>query len=228
MNGIPALFFLLLIALLPALPLFIWFRVRRFGDIPFLLAFGAGVLSVFIAALGHSFFTPLRDHDGMALVLGVFRVSLVEELSRLLCLYLLFRLCPFARIQSRCQSPFLGAPSGLAAGLGFAAAESIFYSLANPGSALWRIFTRRIFATALHAACGARIGSALSLLMVEPDKKQAPTAAFFVLTAILVHAMFNFCLLNPRVPAGLAALLALVFLASSLLTMRLTIGRNAI
>jgi RsiW-degrading membrane proteinase PrsW (M82 family) len=156
----------------------------------------------------------------VALALGVFRISLVEELSRLLCLYLLFRFCSFARIQAQAgsQTAFFGAPSGLAAGLGFAAAEGIFYSVSNPGAALWRIFARRIFATALHAACGARIGTALSLL-IDSDRKQAPAAAVMILTAILIHAMYNFCILNPRVPSFLAALLALVFLASSLLTM---------
>jgi RsiW-degrading membrane proteinase PrsW (M82 family) len=244
MNGIPALFFLLLIALLPAIPLYIWFRVRRFGDIPFLLALGAGVLSVLIASLGHSFFTPLSEQDGIgALALGVFRISLVEELSRLLCLYLLFRFYPkrcqspfwkknlttefteyHGEEQKRCQSPFLGAPSGLAAGLGFAAAEGIFYTLSNPGAALWRIFTRRIFAIALHAACGARIGNALSLVM-GTDRKQTRAATFFVLTAIFVHAMYNFCILNPRVPTILAALLAVIFLASSLITMRVVTAR---
>jgi RsiW-degrading membrane proteinase PrsW (M82 family) len=218
MNGLPALLFLLLIALLPAIPLYIWFRVRRFGDLPFFLALGAGVLSVLIAALAHSLFAPLREQDGIGtLVLGVFRISLVEELSRLLCLYLLFRFCSFSRIQAQAgsQTAFFFFFFCLAAGLGFAVAEGIFYSLSNPGAALWRILT-----AALHAACGARIGAALSLV-IDTDRRQAPSAVFFILTAILVHAMYNFCILNPRVPSFLAVLLALVFLASSLLTMRL-------
>jgi RsiW-degrading membrane proteinase PrsW (M82 family) len=225
MNGVPVLFLLLLIALLPAIPLYIWFRVRRFGDLPFFLALGAGVFTVVIAALGHGFFVPLREQDGVgALALGVFRISLVEEMSRLLCLYLLFRFCSIARIPAGSQTAFFGAPSGLAAGLGFAAAEGIFYSVSNPGAALWRIFARRIFATALHAACGARIGTALSLL-IDTDRKQAPAAAVMILTAMLIHAMYNFCILNPRVPSFLAALLALFFLASSLLTMRVVTAK---
>jgi RsiW-degrading membrane proteinase PrsW (M82 family) len=172
--------------------------------LPFFLALAAGVFSVLIAMMGQSFFAPLAAPDEIGFfVLGIIRISLVEELSRLLCLFLLFRFS-FARI-----SPSYGAPSGLVAGVGFAAAESIFYSLSDPVAALWRIVT-----AALHGACGARIGTALSL-----GREKAPSAVILVLTAILIHTVYNFCLLNPRLPV-LAALLAIAALASSLIEMR--------
>jgi RsiW-degrading membrane proteinase PrsW (M82 family) len=101
----------------------------------------------------------------------------------------------------------------MAAGLGFAAAENVFYSVSNPGAALWRIFP-----AALHAACGARIGTALSI-GISPDKRQALAGISIVFTAILIHAVYNFCLLNPRVPDFIPALLALTSLGSSVLTM---------
>jgi RsiW-degrading membrane proteinase PrsW (M82 family) len=223
MNGILVLFLLSLIAVAPIIPLYIWFRIRRFGTLPFLLALGTGFVTVFVAALGHYFFTPLSEQDGMgALVLGVLRISLIEELSRLLCLYLLLRFCSVARIQAQTEpqqigptvpASFFGTPSGMAAGLGFAAAENIFYSVSNPGAALWRIFT-----AALHAACGARIGTALSVGM-GPNRKQTLAGFSMILAAILIHAMYNFSVLNPRVPDIIPALLALTSLASSVLTM---------
>jgi RsiW-degrading membrane proteinase PrsW (M82 family) len=206
MGGIFALILLLFVVLLPVVPLFVWFRIRRFGMLPFFLALAAGVLSVLIAMLGQSFFTPLAAQDqGVFFLFGIIRISLVEELSRLLSLFLLFRFS-FARV----SVPSYGAPSGLAAGFGFAAAESIFYSLSDPVAALWRIFT-----AALHGACGARIGTALSL-----GRKKVPAAIVLVLTAVLIHTMYNFCILNSSLPSVLAALLAIAALASSLLAMR--------
>ena len=206
MNVLWALLLLLGVVLLPLVPVLILFHKRKYGLFRFLLAVAAGVLSVLAAGLVQIFFPfNLPDQSRMGeLLFGIFvRVSLVEELSRVLTLALLFRFVPYMGTK---DSPALGAPLGLAAGLGFGAGESIFYGISDPGITLLRVFT-----AALHGACGARIGSALAQV-----KNQPFTALSLFVTAVCIHGMYNFCILNPGVPWFFSAFIALSALSSSL------------
>ena len=211
---------LIFFAIIPIVPVFLWFRARNFGRLRLLLSLAAGLLAVIVAGLAQSFFPPPYTQAGIgALLFGVFvRISLIEELSRFLTLFLLFRFT-YCRISFPGSSDpvplasqgFLGAPSGLAAGLGFAAGESIFYGITDSGTAFLRIFT----AAPLHAACGTRIGTALGILRKEPIR-----ASTLILTAVIIHGMYNFFILSPGIPPLLPGLIALSALGSSLLALR--------
>ena len=220
MNGVGAVVFLIFLAIIPIVPLYIWFRARNFGRLRFLLCLAAGLLAVMAAGLAQSLFPLPNIYGGMGSILfSVFiRISLIEELSRLFTLFLLFRF-HYSRIPLPASSStvpgaihsFFGAPSGLAAGLGFAAGESIFYGLTDLSTALLRLFT----ATPLHAACGARIGTALGIFRAAPLR-----AVFLIITAVLIHGMYNFLILNPGIPWFLPGLIALSAFASSLLSIK--------
>ena len=207
MNVLWAPLLLLGVVLLPLIPVLVLFQARKYGPLRFLFAVAAGVFSVLTAGLAQFFFPlHLPDQGQMGeLLFSIFiRISLVEELSRVLTLSLLFHFIPYIGIRDR---PALGAPLGLAAGLGFAAGESIFYGLSDPGIALLRVFT-----AALHGACGARIGSALAQLKTQPFN-----ALSLFVSAVCIHGMYNFCILNPGVPWFFSAFIALSALSSSLI-----------
>ncbi|MCL2833076.1 MAG: PrsW family glutamic-type intramembrane protease [Treponema sp.] len=200
------------IALLPLVPLFFWFRHKKYGAFKFLLPAAAGILTVLITGFVQNFLPlHLPGQNAMKdLLFSVFvRVSLMEELIRLLVLFLLFSFFPAVKIlnQEKDLSLFFGAPSGLAAGLGFAAGESVFYGLLDPGAALLRLVT----AVPIHAACGARIGSGLGQLRSHP----VGGIVLFV-TAYLIHAVYDLCIQNPVVPEFLSVFIALAALATSL------------
>ena len=228
MIGLWPVFLLLAIVLIPLVPVYIWFHKMKFGSLRFYLSVAAGVISVLIAGLAQGFM-PLHlsgTSPLTGLLFGVFiRVSLIEELSRAFVLFLLFYFFPYSRIMFR-EKPgskllsgsvsFFGAPSGLAAGLGFAAGESIFYGIADPGIALMRFS-----AAALHGACGIRVGTALGYLA-----KSRFYSVFIFLTAVLIHGIFNFCILNPGIPEFLPAFIAFAALASSLISVYFE-NRNA-
>ena len=183
-----------------------------------MLPAAAGIFSVLPAGLIQNFI-PLHltgQSEARDLLFGVFvRVSLTEELVRFTVLLFLFYLIPHLRIYPRGQTfrsagnreTFLGAPSGLAAGLGFAAGESVFYGLSDPGTAFLRIFT----AVPLHAACGSRIGNAAGLI------RRQPVLTFFnFVGAFFIHGIYDFCIRNPAVPRFLPVFIALSALISSL------------
>lgn len=217
MNGLNVLLYLC-IGLAPLVPACIWFRVKKYGVLRFLLSAAAGILTVFAAALVQGLI-PV-ELPGLnrinAVLFGVFvRVSLIEEASRAVILFALLRFIPYSRIypekdpiaSDKNPALFFGAPSGLAAGLGFAAGESVIYGLANPGAVLLRVFT----AAPLHAACGARIGSAAGKVLTQPFY-----AAILFMSAVLIHGVYNFSIQNPATPAFLPVLIAIAAFGSSL------------
>ena len=210
--------FLWAIAVIPLVPAYLWFRHKKYGVWKFFLPAFSGIISVFIAGLAQNLFPLHISDNGMAdLLFGVFiRVSLTEELTRTVMLFLVFNFFPFVKIMYYRQTVnpgdlepvFFGAPSGLAAGLGFAAGESIFYGLPDFRIALLRIVT----AAPLHAACGARIGSALGMV-----KKQPVSAFVLFFSAFFIHGMYNFCIENPGLPRFFPAFIAFAALISSIL-----------
>ncbi|MDR2618322.1 MAG: PrsW family intramembrane metalloprotease [Treponema sp.] len=223
MNGLWLLVLLIVIAVLPVIPVWFAFSSQKLGSRLFILSLGAGLLSVPIAFLLQSLLP--RSGAGLSgtIIFGVFiRIALVEELSRILTLLPLRKLARSAGSGSGATLPgpfsAAGAMTGLAAGLGFAVAETGFYGAMYPGAALLRTFT----AAPLHGACGARAGTALAIAPEYPVR----SAALFV-SATLIHGMYDFFILNPGLPSFLSIPVALAALGSSLLDLRHNLRYNA-
>ena len=216
MNGLWFLALLILVAGLPVIPAWFAFRLRKLDGRLFLLSLAAGLLSVPAAVFLQSFFPPAGTGRG-AVMFGVFiRIALAEELSRLLTLFPLRgfagRPLPWGEIPlSGGGSPRdIGAMTGFAAGLGFAAAESGFYSSSDISIALLRVFT----AAPLHGACGARLGSAAACFPLRPIR-----ALGLILGAVLLHGLYDFFILSPGIPSVLSILIALSALGSTLVSL---------
>jgi len=204
MNGIWVLLLLLLTATLPAIIVFFWLKSRKSPiTLPwFLLSFVAGIISFIIAAMIQGFFVPYRREALWPIFFNIFiRIALVEEASRIIVLFFLKK----AR-KNRWNSIAFGAAIGLITGLGFAAIENAYYGLANINITLLRLFT----AAPLHAACGIRAGTAVSIVPQHPVK-----AFFLFLSSVLIHGAYNLMIVSPAIPSFLAILIALVALFAS-------------
>ena len=205
MNSYLILLLLILTAALPVIILYIWIRAERFPiGLPwFLASLAAGIISLVIAAFSQSFFpAPAAAASLGALFFAVFiRIALVEELSRLFTLFPLLKTCSMGRDLN------LSAAMGLAAGLGFAAAENAFYGMADINVVLLRIFT----AAPLHGACGIRAGAAVFKFPRQPVK-----AVYLFISAIVIHGAYNLIILSPAIPSVLAIPTALLALLVSL------------
>ena len=228
MSGAGVLVILLLVSSIPAIAVFVWFRLERYPFSP--ARFSAALL----VGAG-SFFPALLLQNILARGSGVFsiagkwgliaeifvRIALTEEISRLLVLAVLFfairRLSRAGQID---QNPgntgispvIMAGTAGLIAGLGFAILESAVYGASNPGNALLRAFT----AAPLHGACGFRVGSS-----IEMWRENHLQAVFRFLRAVVIHGVYNFMLLIPGILPPIAAILiALSTLATSVVTIR--------
>jgi RsiW-degrading membrane proteinase PrsW (M82 family) len=220
MTSLWLLFTAIAIASLPVIPAWFWASRKsascKLGGGIFLLCLTGGFLSVPAAVLIQSLL-PLPGQSSPGLPPLLFRaflqISLIEELSRLVSLMPLLRFYR-ARHAPRDipdqEDPSLGARIGLVSGLGFAIAESAFYSAAGPGTALLRAFT----AAPLHGACGARLGSAAAFL-----PHRAIPSLGLILSAILLHGLYDFFILSPGIPSALSILIALSALGSTLVSL---------
>ncbi|MDR2136050.1 MAG: PrsW family intramembrane metalloprotease [Treponema sp.] len=216
MNGLPVLLFLILIAALPALLLFLWYRLARCPLSPgwFLVFLFGGASSMFLALLLQRLIPVLSGPAAGPLggigsvIFNLFcRIAATEELSRFLVFMILF---PLARIRGE-NAVLRGSVAGLAAGLGFALMESAAYGASDMGIALLRTVT----SAPLHGACGARVGAAAAGLGEGPLP-----VTMRVLSAIAIHGMYNFMILGSRILAIMAILAAICALASSVLSIR--------
>jgi RsiW-degrading membrane proteinase PrsW (M82 family) len=237
MSGLWVLFLLIFISAIPAIAVYIWFRVSRrpFSFILFLHALLVGAAAFFPALLFQSFFPP----EGSAWAAGKWglfvqifiRVALTEELSIFIMLLIFFGICGRLRQKesglSVSGAPTLygadetslvsyndvvqGAAAGLVAGLGFAILESASYGASNAGIVLLRAFT----AAPLHGACSSRVGASVALF-----RKRSPQAVFRFLTAVTIHGIYNFMIIMPGFPSIAAVLIAFSALASSILSIR--------
>jgi RsiW-degrading membrane proteinase PrsW (M82 family) len=235
MSGFGVLIILLFISSIPAIAVFIWFRIARYPfSLPrFSFSLLAGAISFFPALLLQSVFTAGSEIFYAAgkwgFIAEIFvRIAFTEEFSRLIILIILFFI--MHRVSSsRQQEPGLSAnvsaetmasASGLIAGLGFAILESAVYGASNPGNALLRTFT----AAPLHGACGFRAGSSIAMYPERPVQ-----AIFRFLSAIIIHGIYNFMLIIPgSLPSIAAILIALSALATSIMAIRSGMkGENA-
>jgi RsiW-degrading membrane proteinase PrsW (M82 family) len=225
MPGLGVLIFLLLLSSLPAIAVFVWFRLARypFSPLRFSCALLAGAISFFPALVFQNVLSAATGGIVYAigkwgLIAEIFlRIALTEEFSRLLALVILFfairRLRPGGQDSpSPVSSGTMASAAGLIAGLGFAIIESAVYGASNPGNALLRTFT----AAPLHGACGFRVGSSIAMFPERPSH-----AIFRFLSAVVIHGLYNFMLLIPGiVPSAAAILIALFALISAILAIR--------
>lgn len=201
------LLLLILAAALPVIIAFSVFRVKKYNVSPprFLLSLVAGIISLFAAALLQNFFPSEETGPGglPSIFFGIFiRVALIEELSRIIILFPLFK--TGARYYS---SGVSAATAGLTAGLGFAMIENASYGIADMYITLTRIFT----AAPLHGACGIRAGVAVFIAGRQPAK-----ALFLVISSVLIHGAYNLTIVNPALPSLLAIPIAFTALFGSL------------
>ncbi|MDR2095952.1 MAG: PrsW family intramembrane metalloprotease [Treponema sp.] len=219
MNAFSIVLILLFISALPILFVYMWFRIRRYPmQFPwFFLAVLCGALSLVIALLLQFLVQNLLsfmpesvqpDIGGFALALlrNFIRIPLTEEAGRLIALILFFRLAVRAGLGPERLTPAFCTASGLLAGLSFAMLEGVSYGAADAGIALIRILS----ASPLHGACGARVGLAA---MPAGD---AHSAVSLFISAVAVHGMYNYLLINPVIPPFFAVVLAFIFLVSPL------------
>jgi len=237
MSGLGVLIFLLLFSSIPAIAVFVWFRLARypFSPLRFSCALLAGAVSFFPALVLQNVLT--NAGSGIVYAMGKWgpiaeiflRIAFTEEFSRLILLVILFfairRLSPAgARPDQASADPqnagayppvsadTMASAAGLIAGLGFAIIESAAYGASNPGNALLRTFT----AAPLHGACGFRVGSSIAMFPERPLH-----AVFRFLSAVVIHGLYNFMLIIPGfVPSIAAILVALSALITSILVIR--------
>jgi len=225
MSGVGVLIFLLLFSSIPAIAVFIWFRLAHypFSPLRFSCALLAGAVSFFPALVFQNILTAASR--GIVYAIGkwalvaeiFFRIAFTEEFSRLLVLVMLFFAISRLRPAGQPENPPVSAETmasaaGLIAGLGFAIIESAVYGASNPGNALLRTFT----AAPLHGACGFRVGSSLAMFPERP-----PQAVFRFLSAVVIHGLYNFMLIIPGfVPSAAAILIALSALTTAILAIR--------
>ncbi|MDR1239434.1 MAG: PrsW family intramembrane metalloprotease [Treponema sp.] len=230
MSGLPVLFFLILASALPVFPVLLWYRLSRFPLSPAHCSFAllSGAAALFPALLLQRLVSGIVDaHPGIwNPAADIFiRIAFTEEAGRLLTLLILFLFSgdlkrPVLRNPDTGEASdpsraagltARGAALGLLAGLGFAMLESAAYGAVDFRATLYRAFT----AAPLHAACGARIGSALLLFGIQPRR---PVFRFF--SAVVIHGVYDFMIIRPGISSLLAILIALFALASSALEIR--------
>jgi RsiW-degrading membrane proteinase PrsW (M82 family) len=233
MSGLWVLLFLIFISAVPAIAVYIWFRVTRypFSFIRFLLALLAGAAAFFPALLFQNFFpvTAVWAAGKWGLFVQTFiRVAFTEELSRFIVLLIFFGISGRLRPSksgftisagSSAEDPvpvsyshvIQGSAAGLVAGLGFAILESAAYGASDAGVALLRAFST----APLHGACSARVGASVVLFRKHPSQ-----AVFRFLSAVAIHGIYNFMIALPGFPSITAILIALSAMASSVLSIR--------
>jgi len=224
MSSVGVFVILLFISSVPAIAVFIWFRIARYPfSLPrFSFSLLAGAASFFpalffqnILAAGGGIFHTM-DKWGLAAEIFI-RIAFTEEFSRLIVLViLLFAIHRFVSA-ARTEQAFISdstvaSAAGLIAGLGFAILESAVYGASNPGNALLRTFT----AAPLHGACGFRVGSSIVMFRENPFM-----GLFRFLSAVVIHGVYNFMLVIPGLFSSVTAILiALIALASSVQAIR--------
>ena len=230
MYGLWVIFIIIIISSIPAIAVFVWFRLAKyqFSISGFLFALLAGAAAIFPALLLQRFLDlPVQEGSRLELFYYFFiRIAATEELSRLLMLLVFFRISSL--ISQSGSEKFSGLVSyatvkkasalGLVAGLGFALMETsalIIKDMAmNIEFGLFLIL-RIIAASLLHAACGSRIGAAAVIF-----HSNIILAILRILIAITIHGIYNFMISMPFLQSTLGILIALSAFVSSILAIR--------
>jgi len=228
MSGSWVLVILILISSIPVIAIYFWFRSAKY-QIPltqFLFALLTGAAAIFPALILQDLLNFPFSAGGRGQLFYQFfvRIALVEELSRLLLMFI-FLLVSSLLFKSSHIKPDedpthhlticavkKGTAIGLIGGLGFSILESARYMASHMDIG---ILLLRFFTAALHGACGSRIGAAAVLFRTNPIQ-----SILRVLTATAIHGIYNFMVTIPGLPAIAAILIAVSALASALLTLR--------
>ncbi|MCL2410350.1 MAG: PrsW family glutamic-type intramembrane protease [Treponema sp.] len=220
MSGAWVLILLILLSSLPALVVFLWFKLAKyqFTTAWFLFALLTGA-AAFVPAL---FLQNVLDFSFFHNRAGVFyehfvRIAFSEELSRLLMLLVFFRINAFFSHSRNSAGEQLSSvnvvkkatAAGLVAGLGFALLENATLAASDINVLPLRI----VLATAIHGACGARMGAAAAMLHSNKGK-----AILRIFSAIAIHGVYNLLVDIPGFSQIAAILIAVSALSTAILS----------
>ncbi|MDR2568920.1 MAG: PrsW family intramembrane metalloprotease [Oscillospiraceae bacterium] len=224
MPGTLVLFVLVFISSLPVIAVFFWFKLSKyeFTIFCFLFALLAGAASFFPALLFQEILNMTFHSNRLNLFFHHFiRIAFTEELSRFLLLLIYFWINDriLQRISgqyTRCNSIGINyekkaTATGLIAGFGFALLENATYAASDINLLPLRI----ILTSAIHGACGSRIGTATFLIRSNPIK-----AILNVIAATAIHGIYNLMVIMPGIAPIMAILVAISALFTSILTIR--------
>jgi RsiW-degrading membrane proteinase PrsW (M82 family) len=206
------LLLLIFISALPVIGVFIWFHLTRYPlALPvFLYGLLGGAAALLIAGIFQGFFPPLDNLDLRSLLFRLMvQIALTEEAGRLLILLILSLFLARYTKDSALSAENFGSALGLLTGLGFAVIETATYGAADLHTALLRAFT----AAPLHGACGSRVGITVFNFRMAPIR-----SVFCFVSAVIIHGMYNFMVINPGMPIVFPILLVAASLFSTLQT----------
>jgi RsiW-degrading membrane proteinase PrsW (M82 family) len=196
--------FLFAMCLLPGAAFFVWLRRggrRTISLLWFLASFAAGLLSAGAGLLLMGvvpIFESAAGINTVGKIAGLYnvfvRTALVEEVSRLIVFSAFFAAARRMNKLPAERSFYVSA--AIIAGLGFAAAESVFFALDNFNVVLLRAITT----APIHAACAARIGAAIW----SRRQKESLAAVRNFLYAFALHGIYDY--LIPR--GGISSIIA--------------------
>ncbi|MCG8454266.1 MAG: PrsW family intramembrane metalloprotease [Spirochaetales bacterium] len=181
---------LVLLSLLLLLSLYVMFEKSRLRTLIFPLLLGGGLPALAIWA--EALLLPWGRHLGGAPWLGAFLVAFVEEGIKFLAIRGSFKTQ---------RSPSPGA-TALAIGLSFALVETLLYSLGSQSPHV-TLRLRLISSLPLHLICAMH----LSLGLPFSDYQQTLKG---ILTALLLHTLYNSILHHPRIPDPFAYAIPIV------------------
>jgi RsiW-degrading membrane proteinase PrsW (M82 family) len=171
-----------------------------------------GALALLVAGFFQSLFPPLNNLDLQSLLFRLMvQIALTEETGRLVILFVLRLLLDRFVKAPALPAGNLGSALGLLTGLGFAVIETATYGAADLRIALLRAFT----AAPLHGACGSRVGVTVFTFREAPFR-----GIFRFITAVIIHGVYNFMVINPEMPIVFPILLVAASLFSALQTIR--------
>ena len=209
---------LILIPSLPVIVVYLWFRFAKYqiSVFRFFIVLLGGAAAIFPALLLQELLTVTIQNGRLAPFYEHFvRIAMTEELSRFFILLLIFlisrRIFPAEYSKLDPQKSINKAPAiGLIAGLGFALIETAIKAASGTG-----IYPLGIILTsAVHGACGSRIGSAAIVIRSNPF-----LAILRILTAAAIHGIYNMLIERP----GFYTLAAICIAGTAMLTAILTI-----
>jgi RsiW-degrading membrane proteinase PrsW (M82 family) len=202
--------FLLLPVFIAALPVFVAFFLRKKLGVSvslFLLCLLIGTITIAPAAVAQYFIPSSPSVELKGFLFNVFcRIAFTEEFSRFLLLLFFFSFLTLKRSEGANEAP-RSIAMGLVAGLGFALAESAAYSADSVQATFLRGFT----AAPMHAACGARVGAAVSFM-----KKSPALSVGRFLFAVVIHGTYNILVVSPGITRFFSVLLVFSALFSAL------------
>jgi RsiW-degrading membrane proteinase PrsW (M82 family) len=210
MSALLPLVFLILLCLLPVFVLYVVVRRRSASAVyspgvsaaQYIAYISLGVLSLLAALLLQ---TLVPANRGNSLYNIFIRTALAEEAGRFFVFFAAFSLLRTFNRNGEAQTPVYFV--GFAAGLGFAAIETAYYSLTNMNTAILRLVT----AAPLHAACASINAKAASLC----TQKKIAAATLQIIRAVAIHGLYDLFIIRNNFLCIAAVLFALLNFAAA-------------